>query len=208
LYLGDNLTPRTTKEGWHESHEKILDSAETLFAINGFNGTSMNDIVKESNISKGAIYSHFESKEKLFLALWERQTRIGIEQLKTMFSPDDSAADKLVKVADMTVSSSCDCPRGVGRMLLEFMVSASRVEALEPDLQNRYSTIHAFIVEIFEEGIRNGEFKPNIDPKILTSILFAALDGLTLHWATLGIKFETKKIQETLMEVVFRGILI
>ncbi len=184
-----------------------MDSSERLFATKGFNGTSMNDIVKESGFSKGAIYGHFESKERLFLSLWERQTAVGIGQLRQMFSPDDTAVDKLLKVAEMTIGSSCDCPREVGRMQLEFMVAASRMEALEPDMQRRYETIHAFIVEIFEEGIQNGEFKADIDTESLTSILFAALDGLGLHYATLGIEFDAKRLQDTLMKVVLEGIL-
>lgn len=184
-----------------------MDSAESLFSTKGFNGTSMNDIVKESGLSKGAIYGHFESKERLFLSLWERQTVVGIGQLRQMFSPDETAVDKLLKVAEMTMASSCDCPPEVGRMQLEFMVAASRMKALEPDMQKRYETIHTFIREIFEEGAGNGEFKRDLDSEALTSILFASLDGLGLHYATLGIEFDAKRLQDTLMKVVLEGIL-
>jgi AcrR family transcriptional regulator len=201
------LTPRTTEKRWQETHENIMDSAERLFSTKGFNGTSMNDIVKESGLSKGAIYGHFESKERLFLSLWERQTVLGIGQLRQMFSPDETAVDKLLKVAEITMASSCDCPPEMGRMQLEFMVAASRMKALEPDMQKRYETIHTFIREIFEEGVENGEFKRDLDSKALTSILFAALDGLGVHYATLGIEFDAKRLQDTLMKVVLEGIL-
>ncbi|UCH57769.1 MAG: helix-turn-helix transcriptional regulator, partial [Candidatus Bathyarchaeota archaeon] len=90
------MTPRTTEDRWKETHNRIMDSAERLFATKGFNGTSMNDIVKESGLSKGAIYGHFESKERLFLSLLERQTVLGIGQLRQMFSPDETAVDKLL----------------------------------------------------------------------------------------------------------------
>jgi AcrR family transcriptional regulator len=184
-----------------------MDSAEQLFSTKGFNGTSMNDIVKESGLSKGAIYGHFESKERLFLSLWERMTVVGIGQARQMFSPDESAVDKLLKVAEMTLASSCDCPREMGQMQMEFMVAASRMESLEPDMQKRYETIHTFIREIFEEGVENGEFKADLDSQALTSILFASLDGLGLHYATLGIEFDAKRLQDTLMKVVLEGIL-
>jgi AcrR family transcriptional regulator len=179
-----------------------------LFANKGFNGTSMNDIVNESGFSKGAIYGHFESKERLFLSLWEQQTVVGISQLMQMFSPDDNTVDKLLKVAEMTMTSSCDCPREIGRMQMEFMVAASRMKSLEPDMLKRYKTIHGFIREIFEEGIEKGEFKKDLDSQALTSILFAAIDGLGFHYATLGIKFDTKRLQDTLLKVVLDGILV
>ncbi|MHA1939873.1 MAG: TetR/AcrR family transcriptional regulator, partial [Candidatus Thorarchaeota archaeon] len=186
------MSPRTTENQWQETHSRIMDSAERLFSMKGFNGTSMNDIVKDSDISKGAIYGHFESKEKLFLALWERQAVGGIDQLKQMFSSEDNALDKLLKVATMTISTSCDCPREMGRMQMEFMVAASRMKSLEPDMMKRYETIHSFIQEIFEEGVEKGEFREDLDYQALTSILFAAIDGIGFHYATLGIEFDGK----------------
>lgn len=201
------MAPRTTEERWQQTHTQIMDSAEGLFATKGYNGTSMNDIVKESGVSKGAIYGHFESKEQLFLSLWERQTTMGIEQLRQMFSQDETAVDKLKRVADMTMATSCDCPRELGRMQIEFMVAASRMESIGPGMMKRYETVHTFIKEIFDEGLRNGEFKADTDTESLTSLLFAALDGLGLHYATLGIKFDSRRLQDTLMKMVLEGIL-
>ncbi|MEJ2281072.1 MAG: TetR/AcrR family transcriptional regulator [Candidatus Bathyarchaeota archaeon] len=201
------MTPRTTEDRWQETHNQILSSAEQLFATKGFNGTSMNDIVKDSGFSKGALYNHFESKERLFLSLWEHQTNVGIEQLKQLFSPEDKAVDKIIKVAKVTMASTCDCPREMGRIQIEFMITAARMKSLEPDMKKRYETIHKFIHEIFEEGVSNGEFKPGIDYNAITSILFAALDGLQLHFATLNIKFDTKQLQDTLIKMIFEGIL-
>jgi len=201
------MTPRTTKKRQQETHEKILDAAERLFATKGFDGTSMNDIVEESGLSKGAIYGHFENKERLFLSTWERQTTMGIEQLRQMFSPNDTAVDRLAKVGALTMASSCDCSPQMNKMLLEFMATASRMPALEPDLQKRYDTIHSCIAEIFEGGVRSGEFRKDTDPDSLTTILFATLDGLSLHSATLGRKFESDKLRETLLGTVLHGIL-
>lgn len=200
------MSPRTTEDQWNETHQTIMNTALRLFATKGYNGTSMNDIVKDSGVSKGAIYSHFESKERLFLSLWEQQTLVGISQLRLMFSSDDTAVDKLLKVAEMTMASSCDCPREMGRMQIEFMVAASRMKPLEPDMQRRYKTIHDFIAEILEEGIKNGEFREDLDVESLTSILFAAVDGLGLHYATLDIEFDSKRLQDTLLKVVLEGI--
>ena len=201
------MAPRTTEERWQQTHAQIMDTAERLFATKGFDGTSMNDIVKESGVSKGAIYGHFESKEQLFLSLWERQTMVGIGQLRHMFSPDETVVEKLTKVADMTMASSCDCPQEVVRMQIEFMVASSRMESIGPGMLKRYETVHAFIKEIFDEGVRKGEFKADTDTESLTSILFAALDGLALHYATLGIKFDSGRLQDTLTSVVLGGIL-
>ncbi|MDO9508278.1 MAG: TetR/AcrR family transcriptional regulator [Thermovirgaceae bacterium] len=49
--------------------EKILEVARSHFARNGYHGTSMDSIVKGTNLSKGAIYWHFKGKKELFEAV-------------------------------------------------------------------------------------------------------------------------------------------
>lgn len=200
------MTPRLTQEDYNAVHEKILNAAEKLFAKKGYNGTSMNDIVKASGQSKGAIYNHFESKERLFLSLLEKQTILGLNQLKESFELKDTTVDKLKKVLDLTMVNSCDCPSEVGRMQIEFMIAASRIKSLTVDMKNRYQTIHRFIRELFEEGIRKGEFRSDIDSESLTSLLYATLEGLGLHYSTLGIAFDSQRLKEALLKVVFEGI--
>ncbi len=166
----------------------------------------MSDIVKASGQSKGAIYNHFESKERLFLSLLEKQTTLGLNQLKNSFDPKDTTVDKFRKVLDLTMVNSCDCPSEVGRMQIEFMIAASRIKSLTVDMKNRYQTIHLFIRELFEEGIRKGEFRSDLDSESLTSLLYATLEGLGLHYSTLGIAFDSQRLKEVLLKVVFEGI--
>ena len=200
------MTPRLTQEDYNAVHEKILNAAEKLFAKKGYNGTSMNDIVKASGQSKGAIYNHVDSKERLFLSLLEKQTILGLNQLKESFDLKDTTVDKLKKVLDLTMVNSCDCPSEVGRMQIEFMIAASRIKSLTVDMKNRYQTIHRFIRELFEEGIRKGEFRSDVDSESLTSLLYATLEGLGLHYSTLGIAFDSQRLKEALLKVVFEGI--
>ncbi len=55
-----------------QRHEELLDAAVQLFQKNGFNTTSVADITKACNISKGAFYKHFDSKESMILELLNR----------------------------------------------------------------------------------------------------------------------------------------
>ncbi|MFB4168242.1 TetR/AcrR family transcriptional regulator [Virgibacillus sp. JSM 102003] len=55
-----------------QRHDELLDAAVQLFQKNGFNTTSVADITKACNISKGAFYKHFDSKESMILELLER----------------------------------------------------------------------------------------------------------------------------------------
>lgn len=55
----------------NEKQHEILNAAERLFAIKGFDGTSVRDIAKEANVNVAMISYYFGSKEKLLETLFE-----------------------------------------------------------------------------------------------------------------------------------------
>ena len=67
--------------------QQILDGARQCFMAQGFDGASMNDIVKAAGVSKGTVYAYFPSKEKLFEALVYHDRRLQAEQI--VISLDD-----------------------------------------------------------------------------------------------------------------------
>jgi AcrR family transcriptional regulator len=56
-----------------ETCGRILDAAAVLFDLHGYLGTSMNDLLGESRVTKGAFYFHFPSKESLAVAIVQSQ---------------------------------------------------------------------------------------------------------------------------------------
>jgi AcrR family transcriptional regulator len=68
------VSPRrrlTREESKARTRQELLRAANRLFVRNGFVATSLADIAEEAGLTKGAVYSNFESKEDLFLALLE-----------------------------------------------------------------------------------------------------------------------------------------
>lgn len=63
--LREGLTPA--------KREQILAGAMTIFMRDGFTATSMELIAKESGVSKGTLYNHFDSKQALFSTIIERE---------------------------------------------------------------------------------------------------------------------------------------
>lgn len=63
-----------------EKARQILDGARRIFLRDGFDGASMNDIVRAAGVSKGTLYVYFPSKEELFAALIRHDKRQQAEQ--------------------------------------------------------------------------------------------------------------------------------
>ena len=58
-------------EGISKTKCNIYKAAASLFAQNGYNETSMEEIAKMVGIKKGTIYSHFESKKEILQGLYD-----------------------------------------------------------------------------------------------------------------------------------------
>ncbi len=92
-----------------ETVKKILDVSTQLFLKQGYDNTSMQDIVDALGMSKGAVYHHFKSKEDLFEKTiihyysqgdWFEKiitdpTKNGLEKLKSLFYHEISDVEKL-----------------------------------------------------------------------------------------------------------------
>jgi AcrR family transcriptional regulator len=67
-----------------DTRDRILDVALDLFTEQGFDGTSLREIAERLNVTKAALYYHFESKDDILLALHMRLHEFGREALIKM----------------------------------------------------------------------------------------------------------------------------
>ncbi|UDF18413.1 TetR/AcrR family transcriptional regulator [Bacillus pumilus] len=86
--------------------QQILDVSTKLFQEKGFEKTSLQDIIQELNMSKGAIYHHFKSKEEILRAVMERQFRHATEKLEDLIKHTEAAhaKEKLQRILEQLVA--------------------------------------------------------------------------------------------------------
>ena len=89
---------RVIKDADQRKNE-ILDAAETLFTLKGFDKTSTNEILEAVGIARGTLYYHFKSKEDIMDALIERHTSRLLKAAKEI------AEDKSKPVYDRIIQS-------------------------------------------------------------------------------------------------------
>jgi AcrR family transcriptional regulator len=80
----DDNPPRLVPAAKPDTRDRILDVALDLFTDQGFDGTSLREIAKRLNVTKAALYYHFESKDDILLALHMRLHEFGREALLKM----------------------------------------------------------------------------------------------------------------------------
>jgi AcrR family transcriptional regulator len=94
-----------------EKRTQILHGAAIVFSEDGYEGASMSRIARESNVSKGTLYNHFESKAELFRSHLEQACR---RHLTLIFDPVTEDAD-----LDQAL-------RGIGHRLIAMALSPER----------------------------------------------------------------------------------
>lgn len=76
--------------------EAIIETAERLFYLKGYENTSVQDVLDELRLSKGGFYHHFESKLSLLEAICEKRTESAFEASeKAVRNPKLNAVEKL-----------------------------------------------------------------------------------------------------------------
>jgi AcrR family transcriptional regulator len=80
----DSAAPRSRMaERTEETREALIAAARSLFADRGFAGVGTEEIVRAARMTRGALYHHFESKEDLFRAVYERVELELVERIAT-----------------------------------------------------------------------------------------------------------------------------
>jgi AcrR family transcriptional regulator len=173
----------TREESKARTRDELLRAASRLFLRNGFVATSLADIAEEAGLTKGAVYSNFESKEDLFLALLQGGEGRPYATQEDLAPSDTSVvkgADALAKARSWGEHLASYKPnrRNVA-LFLEMNAFALRNE------RTRAGTAEHNRVFFTEVGTRLAELlgAPAADPWLLGMLSQSLYVGLTMHAA-------------------------
>lgn len=161
-----------------ERKEQILNAAAVVFSQLGFSQARMDDIVKESGLSKGALYWYFKSKEDIINALMHRFFDQDLESLATLLENESSASEKLLTYIHHLVNVF-DETQSMIPLIYEYYSSATRVETIREFFQTYFKTYQALIAKIIGQGVEAGEFLA-VDIHAIALTLTAMIEGLLL----------------------------
>lgn len=108
---------------------ELVEAARAVFLRRGFHAASLDEIAEEAGYTKGAVYSNFENKDGLFLAVLDEQFRRRAETYLEMVFEHDDIEDSYRAVARFWRDANEREPEWA-RLVSEFFVHASRHEAL------------------------------------------------------------------------------
>ena len=178
---------RRTKEEAAKTRARILASALSLFAKKGYTHTTFTDIAARLELTKGAVYWHFESKEALLVALLDEMLAKFRRQISELLPSGEDSFDGLSfpGVADMMVRTAAQIigdVKGTAFFLLvheQVQWSNTSMESVRTDLirNPRFGPWAAFRTAV-ENDVRAGRARADADPIQVASVCMAMWDGL------------------------------
>jgi len=187
-----------------DTKKKILDSAFNVFVSNGYNDTTMSHIVKESGLSKGAIYHYYSSKKELFASLIDHWEIFSFPDFYSKDNKNESAEDTLIRFADTVYDVFCSKP-DVFLAEIEFWALANKDKEIKERSKVLYSKILTLFELVLNKGVRNNEFK-SIDTEIIAMELLSVFQGINWFCLFGGDESTVRKYLKQSVGVILKGI--
>ena len=183
--------------------EKITEQSIRLFEKKGFSETSIQDIVDSLGVTKGTFYYYFSSKEELLMDIHRGYIDELLVQLEMIFNdPSLNYKEKLFEVVYMLLSD------------IKSRGSAAKVFYRElTNLNDEHSTViiskrdqfRLNIEALIKAGIKNGEFRPEINASIITFGILG-ITNWSYQWFNPNGSCSDREVAEIFVDMILKGI--
>ena len=159
-----------------QRREQILSAALDVVVEKGYEKSRMDDIVRVSGLSKGAIYWYYKSKKEVYLSLVNHWVFKYSATLNHIVEEDLPAADQLRALFQFFVNQYQTNPQPF-KAMMEFWSLAARDADVRIKMQKVYTEFLNLIENILAKGVESGEFDP-LDTKIAALSIVVNIEGI------------------------------
>ena len=177
--------PRVSQEHLDARRLQILDAARTCFVREGFHATSMQDVLREADLSAGAVYRYFKGKDEIILAI----ARDALSRLAEVVErsaeeadppPPDEVMGRIFAVLDELGS------QGFSRLAVQIWSEALRTEAIGDEVRRAYAGLRESVYDLVRAYQAQGRIDAAADPVEVGRVLVGIVPGFVLQHAVMG----------------------
>jgi AcrR family transcriptional regulator len=167
----------TREQSRARTRERLLTAARSVFARAGFHGASVEEIASEAGFSTGALYSNFESKEDLFLALMEREIERHAQEISDAVRAKASVAERATGGARQWMAMIEREPEAL-LLFMEFWAYGVRDAQVRPKVAARFAQVRAVLTRLIADGMRDFELELELPAEQMAIAIDALADGI------------------------------
>lgn len=182
----------------------ILEAAARVFARKGFHAARVADVASEAGVAHGLLYHYFTSKDEVLETVFRESWGGLLEAIHGIEAAGGPARDQLRKMTAVLLRAWLREPDLVRVLIREITRS--------PDLQRRIDAVgegFQAIERIVDRGRREGEFRPDVDARLASFVLYGGVEAILTGWVhgyLPGDEADVARAEAALVELVFAGL--
>ena len=193
---------RTRSAHYEDIQSGILKKAARLFATHGYERTSIGDLVRACDLSRGAIYHYFDSKEAILFAMMDTLVRGLLETLQEAASIEAAPVERLENIIMAFVESNARSPD-------EQIILLTDIGALSRAEQKQIHARETQIVDLVGDAIVAADARGLVTPKtrkVYTMMLFGMIN-YTYTWYDAKGPVKPRDLARMATDLFFNGFL-
>jgi TetR/AcrR family transcriptional regulator, transcriptional repressor for nem operon len=170
------------KEKGRKTRQMIVDKSLQLFSVKGYHSTSINDILQETHLTKGGLYSHFKSKEQIWYSCYDK----AVEMWRSIIFPDMRTLSDPYERILLLISRHLNDYVGKnifqgGGFFLNMLIEFSGQSEEKANLVLQGFTRYTELIESWlDEAIEKGLIRPDVNSKEVSSFIVSSFYGTTV----------------------------
>jgi AcrR family transcriptional regulator len=161
------------------TRDALIGAAAKVFLARGFQGASLREIASEAGLTTGAVYSNFDGKADLFLAVLEEKLD---PRLAVMYEAARTAPPRRIGAAvGKEFAAYVRQRRRWLTLLIEFWAQAARDPKLRPKFAERHGKLRSAIAEVLAERTDKLGLQLALSPDQLATVLIALTNGMAVE---------------------------
>jgi AcrR family transcriptional regulator len=159
------------------TRDRLLAAAREVFARSGFHGAAVEEIASEAGYSTGALYSNFDGKEDLFLALMEREIEEHAREISAAVRERPSVAERATGGARQWMKMIERDPEAL-LLFTEFWAYGVRDEQVRAEVAARFARVRELLTSLIGDGMREFDLELAMPAEQLAVAIDALADGI------------------------------
>lgn len=182
--------------------ERLVTAALRLFADKGFEGTSVQDVVAEAGVTKGAMYHYFGSKEDLLHEIYARVLRMQMERLQRVAAQELPIAERVHAAATDVVATTIE---NIESATIFFRSLHQLSEEQQRSVRRERRRYHELFRSMVVAGQEAGVFRDDVSAELAVDYFFGSVHHLPMWWNPGG-RLTGAEVGHTFADLFLAGI--
>ncbi len=197
------MARKSSRNGASGKRESILRAATRVFARNGYFNSKVADIASEANVADGTVYLYFKSKEEILHSIFDQNMAEAIAAGRVLIEKIRDPGEKLRRIAMLHLERLGADPDLAVVFQVELRGSTKFMREVSAA---GFAEYLGLLRQTIEEGQRTGVFRKDLNAKLVSKILFGALDEMATNWIISKRNYKLEPMADVVMEVFLNGV--